>query len=176
VTGARRHLIPIVLVCGFGVLVGGSLLLDFQPGRQIGLTFASTAKAMIGVLPCAFILIALFEIWVKRETVERHLGTGSGWRGYFWVTLLAGMTVGGLYLAFPVASSLASKGARLSVILAYVGLAGICRFPMLMFEASFLGWRFTAIRLSVAVPLVIITSWAMGRVLEQRGYEIGHGL
>ena len=174
-TRRRGQLAQLVLALGFGVLVIGSFLCDYEPGRQMGNTFASTALAMLGVLPCAFVLITLFDVWVKRETVERHLGLGSGIGGYFWVALLAGMTVGGLYLAFPVAHSLERKGARLGVVLAYVGLAGVCRFPMMMFEASFLGWHFTAIRLGVSVPLIVLTSSALGYALERRGWEMGRG-
>ena len=174
-TERRGQPVQIALVLGFVVLIAGSYLCDFEPGQQMGRTFASTALAMLGVLPCAFVLIALFEVWVKRETVERHLGVGAGIRGYFWVTLLAGITVGGLYLAFPVAHSLARKGARLSIVFAYVGLAGVCRFPMMMFETSFLGGYFTAIRLGVSVPLVILTSWVLGEALQRRGYHIRLG-
>jgi uncharacterized membrane protein YraQ (UPF0718 family) len=174
VTRNQGRLIQIVFALGFALLVAGSVLIGYEPGRQMGQTFATTAVAMLGVLPCAFVLIALFDVWVKRETVERHLGAAAGSAGYLWVALLAGVTVGGLYLAFPVAASLARKGARLSIVFAYVGLAGVCRFPMMMFEVSFLGWRFTTIRLATAVPLVIVTSWALGRALEFRGWKMSH--
>lgn len=86
--------------------------------------------------------------------------------------ILAGMSVGGMYVAFPVAYSLFRKGAKLSVIFAYVGFAGVCRIPMTMFEASFMGGIFTAVRLAVSVPLVILMAVIMSRFLERRGYQI----
>ena len=70
------------------------------------------------------------------------------------------------------AASLAKKGAQLSVVLAYLGFAGVCRIPMVMFEASFMGWTFTAVRMAVSIPLIIVTSQLLGRVLEQRGYQV----
>ena len=82
--------------------------------------------------------------------------------------LLAGITVGGLYLAFPVACSLAKKGARLGLVLTYVNFAGVCRIPMLAFEASIMGWKFTATRMAVSIPLVILTSELLGKSLERR--------
>jgi uncharacterized membrane protein YraQ (UPF0718 family) len=127
---------------------------------------------MLKVLPCAFVLIGIFEVWVKRETVERHFGTESGMRGYAWAILLAGTTVGGLYVAFPVAHSLCSKGAKLGIIFAYIGASAICRIPMAIFEASFLGIKFTAIRLLVSLPLVVITSILLGEYLTKKGYRI----
>ncbi len=168
----RNMFIQLIVAALFGVFVATSFAVGFGKGEQMGRTFAETMLEMLKILPCAFILISLFEVWVKRETVERHFGKGSGVRGYVWGILLAGMTVGGMYVAFPVAYSLFRKGARLSVVFAYVGFAGACRIPMTMFEASFMGWSFTAVRLGVAIPLILLASLAMGRFLERRGYEI----
>lgn len=171
-TNKGSQCVQLALAVGFGLFVAASFLLNFDPGQQMGQTFASTVLVMLGLLPCAFVLIALFDVWVKRETVERHFGHGSGLRGYAWSILLAGMTVGGLYIAIPVAASLAKKGAQLSVVLAYVGFAGVCRIPMVMFEASFMGWAFTAVRMAVSIPLVMVTSQLLGRVLEKQGYYV----
>ncbi len=167
-----RQLVYGAIVCGFAVFVGVSFIAGIPFGQAMGETFATTLLQMLKLLPCAFVLIALFDVWVKRETVVRHFGRGSGVRGYLWGILLGGMTIGGLYLSFPVAYSLFRKGAKVSVVLAYVGFAGVCRIPMTMFELSFMGPTFTAVRLGVSIPLIIVTSIAMGRVLERYNYEV----
>ena len=149
-----------------------SWVLEFSLGREISRNLADFSVDMLKILPGAFILIGLFEVWVGRETVERHLGEGSGVRGYVWAVLLAGMTVGGVYVAFPVAYSLYRKGAKLSVIFTYIGASAICRVPMTIFEASFLGVKFTAIRLLVSLPLVIATSILLGAYLRRTGYAM----
>ena len=130
---------------------------------------------MLKILPCAFILMGLFEIWVKKETIEKHFGEKSGVRGYVWGILLASTTVGGLYMAFPIAYTLYNKGAKLSIIFTYIGASAICRVPMTIFEASFLGVKFTAIRLLVSIPLVVITSMLLGNYLRKRNYRIVAG-
>ena len=79
--------------------------------------------------------------------------------------LLAGTMIGGLYLTFPVAYSLYGKGAKLIVIFAYLGMAVIYCLPMLVFEAYFLGIKFTAVRLLVSLSLVVITSILLGNYL-----------
>jgi uncharacterized membrane protein YraQ (UPF0718 family) len=171
-TPRTRQIVQLSAVAVFGLFVGASFLYDLPTGKQMGRTFAATLLQMLSLLPCAFILVALFDVWVSRETVQRHFGQGSGLRGYLWGILLAGMTVGGLYVAFPVAFSLFRKGARLTVIFAYVSFAGVCRIPMTLFEASFMGVPFTGVRLAVSIPLVILTSHFLGRILERRGYAI----
>ena len=157
------------------LFVAASFLFGFTPGIGIGHNFASFSVEMLKLLPCAFVLIGLFEVWVKRETVERHLGEEAGIRGYVWAVLLAGTTVGGLYVAFPVAYSLYRKGARLSSIFTYIGASAICRVPMAIFEASFLGIKFTMIRLMVSLPLVIVSSMLLGDYLARRDYEVTEG-
>lgn len=161
---------------GVGVLFAAFILVSsmigFTPGKEIGRSFLSFFLEMLKVLPCLFVLIGLFEVWVKTETVERYLGHGSGFRSYVWAVLLAGSTVGGLHVALPVAHALYKKRARLSVMLAFLSSAAVCRIPMTIFEASFLGWRFTAVRFAVSLPLVLATSAVIGYRFEHGEYEL----
>ncbi|MFC2022416.1 permease [Chloroflexota bacterium] len=168
----RDNIFRIVGLSCYALFLIVSWIFGFGPGKEIGYNFASFSVDMLKILPCAFILIGLFEVWVKRETIERHFGEESGLRGYIWAVLLAGTTVGGLYVAFPVAYSLYSKGAKLSIIFTYLGASAICRVPMTTFEASFLGIKFTAIRLFVSLPLVIVASILLGDYLTKRNYKI----
>ncbi len=152
-----------------------SFWMGFEPGKKIGLNLGYFSLEMLKILPFAFILIGLFEVWVKRETIEKHFGKKSGLRGHVGGILLAGTTVGGLYVAVPVAYSLYSKGADLGVIFTYIAASAICRVPMTIFEASFLGMKFSVIRLSVSIPLVILSSMLLGKYLTKRGYAIKEG-
>ncbi|MFC1900490.1 permease [Chloroflexota bacterium] len=168
----RGKIVRAVLILAYIVFLAVSWTVDFTPGKEISRNFASFALEMLKIMPCVFILIGLFEVWIKTETVEKHLGEGSGIRGYLWGVLLAGTTVGGLYIAFPIAYSLYNKGARLGVIFTYIGASAICRIPMAIFEASFLGIKFTLIRLLVSLPLVIVTSMLLGKYLARRDFKI----
>lgn len=157
------------------VFISGSFLFGFKSGKQIGHNFITFSVEMLKILPCAFILIGLFEVWVKKESVEKHLGKDSGMIGYIWVVLLAGTTVGGVYVAFPVAYSLFKKGAKLGVVFTYIGASAICRIPMTIFESSFMGIKFSLIRLLVSIPLVILSSVWLGNYLEANNYRIMEG-
>ncbi len=162
-------------ISGYFVFLAFSLKLGFKPGIGVARNFSMFSMMMLKILPCAFIIIGLFEVWVKKETVERHLGRGSGIKGYIWGIVLAGTTVGGVYVAFPASYSLYRKGARLGVIFTYVGASAICRVPMTVFEASFLGIKFSLVRLFVSIPLVVLSSAILGSFLEKRGFKITAG-
>jgi len=170
----KKH-INVLAVLIYFVFILGSFAIGFKPGKQIGHNFMSFSLEMLKLLPCAFILIGLFEVWVKKESVEKHLGKNSGVKGYIWIILLAGTTVGGLYVAFPVAYSLFKKGAKLSVVFTYIGASAICRIPMTIFESSFMGVKFSLIRLIVSIPLVILSSIWLANYLENRNYKIMAG-
>lgn len=171
----RDDTIKVTGMAAYIVFVFLSFIFGYNPGKQIGYNFISFSIEMLKILPCAFVLIGLFEVWIRKETVEKHFGKASGMRGYSWSVLLAGTTVGGLYVAFPVAYSLHSKGARLSIIFTYIGASAICRVPMTIFEASFMGIKFTLIRLIVSLPLVVLSSMLLGNYLERRSYKLMEG-
>ena len=108
----QKKSIELLAIAVYLLFIITSFLIGFIPGKQIAHNFTSFSIGMLKVLPCAFILIGLFEVWVKKESVQKHLGHKSGVMGYTWSILLAGTTVGGLYVAFPVAYSLYNKGAK----------------------------------------------------------------
>jgi hypothetical protein len=151
------RLLPALL---FALFMAGSLLLRFQFGLRAGQRFLDFGEEMIKIVPFAFILIGLFEVWVSKHVVERHFGQQTS------------TTVGGLYVAFPVAAALQHKGARLAFLFTYIGASGVCRIPMTLFEASFMGIEFTLIRYLVAVPLIILSAELLGSYLQRRAYQI----
>ncbi len=150
----------------FALFILISFLVDFKAGESIGYNFLLFFKNMGLLLPPVFILIGLFEIWVKKETIEKHLGNDSGIKSYLFILLLSATMIGGLVVALPVAFSLLNKGAKHSVIYTFLFSSAICRIPMTFFEASFLGLKFTLIRLLVSLPLVLVVSVAMGKLLR----------
>ena len=153
-----------------------SLATGIEGGRRAVIGLVDFAKQMAVLLPSAFVLIGLFEVWIKKETIERYLGVQTGFSSYLLAIALASTTVGGLYVAFPLAYTLYKKGAKLSVIFTYIGATGICRIPMTIFETSLLGLKFTIVRFAVSLPLVVLTSWLTGNFLQKKGYALASPL
>jgi len=168
----KKNILKFIIIGIYGLFLAYSFIFNNKHGIEIGKNFYLYMIEMIKVLPSAFILIGLFEVWIKKETVEKHMGSGSVFSGFIWAILLAGTTVGGLLTSFPVAVSLYKKGAKLSVIFCYISSSAICRIPMAVFEASFLGLKFTLIRLMISIPLVIISSILLGNYFEKKEFKI----
>ncbi|KQC14867.1 MAG: hypothetical protein APR63_05020 [Desulfuromonas sp. SDB] len=168
----KDRVINLILIALFLGFIGFSYLIDYEGGVKTARAFLDVLIEMLKILPCAFILIGLFEVWIKKETVIKHLGEDCGMKGYLWVLLLAGFTVGGLYVALPLADTLNKKGASLKIIFSYLGFVGVFRIPMTIFEISFLGLPFTAVRLITTIPLFLLIGILLGMFLKKRNYKL----
>jgi uncharacterized membrane protein YraQ (UPF0718 family) len=169
---SRRDLSAFLVAAVFLAFLGISFLTGFAPGLEIQRHFYGFSLEMLLILPSAFVLIGLFEAWGKKETVEKHLGAKAGFRSYIWALILGGCTLGPMIVALPVSYSLQQKGSSLRVVFTYLGAAAICRIPMTVFEASFLGITFTTIRYAVSLPLVVLSSILLGNYLENKGFKL----
>ena len=168
----KNSYVMILFLIIFLTFLTFSYLNNFQKGEKTGEVFFTTMYEMLKIIPFAFVLIGLFEVWIKKETIIKHLGKDSGFKSYVWVLILASFTVGGLFTAFPLAESLRKKGASLKVIFVYLGFSGIVRLPMTIFEITFLGLPFTLIRLAVTIPLFLLVGIIIGNILEKKGFEL----
>ena len=165
----KRNLLAFFIFLGVVLL---SNLLKFDLGIRIGENFYIFAKDMVLILPPAFILIGLFDVWISRERVEKSLGDKSGFTKYIYAILLAATTVGGTFVAFPLANSLYHKGAGYDTIITYVTSASLFMIPMSLMEASILGVPFTLLRLGSSVPLIIISANLLKYYLNKHDYVL----
>ena len=149
-----------------------SQLIDFEGGKVITDNFIIFARDMLLILPPAFIIIGLFEVWVSREKIERSFGSASGGRRYIYAILLAATTVGGTFVAFPVANSIYHKGADYSSIFTYITAASLVMIPMSIMEASIIGLEFTVLRIGLSLPLVVISSILLNKLFLKMEYRL----
>jgi uncharacterized membrane protein YraQ (UPF0718 family) len=161
------------LMIGFIIFLVIAKPMDLKAGTEIFSNFKSFSFTMLKFIPLVFILIGIFEVWIDQETIEKHLGEDSKAIAYLWAIILAGTTVGGLYVALPVSKSLYDKGAKLSIVFTYLGAAAVARIPMTLFEMSFLGIAFTLIRLFISIPLIIFSSIFIEKIQKNRNLKIG---
>jgi uncharacterized membrane protein YraQ (UPF0718 family) len=155
------------LIIVYIIFLIGSFVLDFEKGKEVGWNLYLFAIDMLKVIPCSFILIGLFEVWIKKETVEKHLGKNLDFKSYIWAIILASTTVGGIIMALPIAHSLLKKGASPAIVFTYIGAAAVYRVPMTIFEISLIGIKFSLIRLIISLPLIIILAVFLERIFNK---------
>lgn len=156
----------------FAVFFVVSWITKFSGGMEIGKNFRMFFLEMILILPLMFILIGLFDVWVPREKITRHVGPGSGSMGIFWVILLAMLQAGPLYGAFPVAALLWRKGCSVRNVFIYLGAFSTLKIPMLAFEVGFLGWKFSLLRALFSFPVFIAIGFLLAAFLKGKPFEV----
>ena len=168
-----KYWLDFTVILLFGVIIGLSYLVDWAAGRELfETTFWRFLKEMLTILPCMFILIGLFDVWIPREKIEKHIGSGSGIKGIVLMMLLAVTQVGPLYAAFPVAHLLWKKGCSLRNIFVYVGMFSAAKIPMLTFEIGFMGLKFSLLRLILTIPVFILIAVLLEKQLRGASYDI----
>jgi len=170
----NKHAKPYVWVILFIAISIASHLLGFNPGISIYTSFQDFFIEMISLIPILFVLIGLFDVWVPKETIERHIGHNSGIKGIVLVILLAMLQAGPLYGAFPVAYILYKKGTGTRNIFIFLGAFSSMKIPMLGIEIGYLGAEFTIMRTLVSLPLFILIGFLMERLVG-KNFEVKEG-
>jgi len=172
----KKYKFDFPVIIAFAVFVGFSYYYSYNPGLSIFEdNFWGFLKEMILALPIMFVLVGLFDVWVSKEKVQKHIGESSGIKGIMLIMLLAFLQAGPLYAAFPVAFILWKKGTSARNIFIYLSSASIAKIPMLAFEIGFLGIKFSLLRIIISIPIFIILGIIMGNYFEKNKCEVKNG-
>lgn len=134
--------------------------------RSFSLTWTNFLE-MLSVIPPIFILLGLLDVWVRRETMVKMMGEGSGLLGILIAFLMGAVAAGPLYAAFPVAGMLLKKGSKFSNVLIFLGSWSTTKIPLLLFEASSMGWKFMLLRFTIDIPVILLIAVITGKLLKQ---------
>lgn len=135
--------------------------------HSIKISIANIYEMFI-ILPPIFILLGLLDIWVQRETMISLMGEKSGILGMLIAFLLGSAAAGPLYAAFPVAGVLIKKGSKFSNVLIFIGAWSTTKIPMLLLEASSMGWKFMLTRFLINIPGILLIAFTIETLLSSR--------
>ena len=164
----KRVAVEYTIAAFFGLFIVISHFLGWTLGREMARNFYEFSVEMIVLVPAIFVLIGILDVWVPKEAIERHIGEESGLKGAFYVVLLAFFQGGPLYVAFPVAHLLWKKGCSVRNVFVYIGSFSALKVPMVMFEISFLGLKFSLIRAAASLPVFILIAEIVARFARGR--------
>lgn len=146
------------------------LLVMFKP--EVGLESVSISieniQEVFMTLPPIFVLLGLLDIWVPRETMIKLMGDKSGLLGITIAFLLGSVAAGPLYAAFPIAGVLLRKGSKFTNILVFIGAWSTTKIPLMLFEASSMGWKFMLTRFFVDIPGIILIAYITEKMITSQ--------
>lgn len=136
--------------------------------KQIGSQFWT----MLQIVPPIFLLIGLLDVWVPRETMIKLMGEKSGIVGISIAFLFGTLAAGPLVAAFPVAMIMLKKGARYANVIFFLSIWASAKLPIIFFEISTLGLKFTIWSNLVLIAFYLISSFVMEKMLKSEKEKI----
>ena len=126
---------------------------------------------MIQVIPPIFILMGLLDVWIKKDTMVKYMGEGSGLKGMLLAILIGSAAAGPLYGAFPVAAVFMKKGVKFSNILLFIGAWSTTKIPMFLFEMASMGRTFAVTRLLINLPVIFFIALVIEKTLRKEDID-----
>lgn len=151
------------------VIAVSMLMLIFQPQTEID-ALRFTGKNFLNflfMLAPIFICIGLMDVWIERDTMIKIMGEKAGFKGIIVALLLGMVTAVPLYALLPVAGVLLKKGSRIFNVMVFLCASASIRIPLLLFEISSLGWRFTFVRFGSNIVVVFIIAFVIEKLLSE---------
>lgn len=117
----------------------------------------STLRRTLPLLLIAFVIVGYVQALSPQDLVRTWIGPTSGARGLLIATAAGALMPGGPYVIFPLIAALYRSGAGIGPTIAMITSWASLALLSVSFELPFLGWRFTAIRLTLglAAPLLV---------------------
>ncbi|MGM0405450.1 MAG: permease [Thermoplasmatota archaeon] len=152
-----------------GVFIFALILVTIYPGRRGAVLSTSIdyLMEMAFILPAVMVLMGLFSVYIPDKTVVSYFGKASGSKGFFLAILFGTLPTGPLYVAFPLASTLIKKGARISNIVVFLSAWACIKIPQEMVELQFLGPKFMLARLFLTIIFVGLMGLAIEWIMNK---------
>ncbi len=147
------------------VLLGLSFMKD---RKKTALSLKRAWKMFTNVLPqfaAILLIVGLLLAVVTPETIQRVIGSESGFAGMFTASLLGAVTLVPVLIAFPIAAELLSNGAGITQIAVFIGtltMVGVVTLPM---EIRYLGKKAALLRNVLSYLSAFLTALLIGAVL-----------
>lgn len=159
--GKYRFLLTVIAV---------NLIILFLHPQTAMQTLHFTGKNVLNflfMLTPVFICIGLMDVWIDRDTMVRIMGEKTGVKGFLTALLLGVVTAVPLYALLPVAGLLLKKGSRIANVLIFLCASSSIRIPLLLFEISSLGWRFTFVRFGLNLVVAFVMAFMIEGLLSE---------
>lgn len=149
----------------------GVKMIGVDEGTSMGLSALELSwfnfVSMLKIVPPIFLLIGLLDVWVPKETMIRLMGEKSGIKGILIAFFLGTLTAGPLVGAFPVAMIMIKKGARYSNVLFFLMIWASSKLPIIFFQATTLGLKYTIISNITLITIYLIGSIIIEKLLPE---------
>ena len=142
------------------------LWINLELSRRSIEYFLGVIIRLIPAFGLMFILLTLFHLFFKPQQINRHLGDESGIRGWFYAILGGVVSMGPMFLWYPLLSDLKAKGMRYQLLTAFLYSRAI-KIPMLPFMFYYFGGLYTVIFVGNVLMFSLLSGVSMGMIMSE---------
>lgn len=158
----KSNIFLFVVIVAYGILT----VLSPSLGKASILNSGYYIKEMLMIMPVIFVLTALLDTWIPKDTITKFLGKEAKGKGVLFAFLLGSISAGPIYAAFPICTTLHKKGASIQNIVIILSSWAVVKIPMLINEAKFLGIKFMVIRWIFTIIAILIFSYLTAKFVK----------
>ena len=106
---------------------------------QVFFNFLSLFSSIYLIILFVFFVMFMVNLFLKDEFIKKHLGEGSGLKGWVWALITGILVPSPPYVVFPLLSDMRNKGMKVSLIVAFLYARNlqIIFLPVLSFYFGF---------------------------------------
>lgn len=126
-------------------------------------------QVVIRLLPAfglMFLLLCLFNLFTKPQQIKRLFGKLSGPRGWIFAILGGVISMGSMYLWYPLLKDLKNQGMRPSLLAAFLYSRAV-KIPMLPFMAHYFGLLYTGIFVVNILLFSVLNGFILERIISR---------
>jgi len=142
--------------------------------KKTKMALKKATKAFENILPqflAILIIIGLMLSVLSPKVISSLMGQQSGWIGVVASGVIGSITLMIAFVTFPVAQILLKKGSKFSNVLIFIGAWSTTKIPLLLFEGSALGWKFTGLRFVINIFGIALIAYATEKLLSNKEKE-----
>jgi uncharacterized membrane protein YraQ (UPF0718 family) len=129
--------------------------------------FLNLLEKVIPVLFFVFALIFAFNLFVNPKVVAKYLGTEKGFTGWL-VSVVGGIiSMGAIYMWYPLLKDLREKGMKDSLIVAFLYNRSI-KIPLLPFLVHYFGLVFTIVITLYTIIFSFINGFLVDKIINKK--------
>lgn len=120
---------------------------------------------VIPILLLIFILMVLTNYFVKTKSLIKHMGEGSGIKGWIIAVITGILSLGPIYMWYPLLNDLQKQGVRNGLIATFLYNRAV-KIPLLPLLITYFGLTYSIVLMTIMIFISIIQGITTEKILR----------
>ncbi len=155
------------------LLLGIVYLINNEKGMMAAEHFYHLTMEILPMLAVVFAIMVFTFLFLKTSVLVKYLGENSGIKGWIIAVLAGILSVGAIYLWFPVLKTLMEKGGKPGLVATFLYNRGI-KLHWLPLMALYFGLKYVIILTLVTILISILQGLIIDSFLCKKSIQAAH--